>query len=262
MSEFRKRLDFGKTAADYGRHRAGFPTRFFDVLFEGGKVRKGDRVLDLGTGTGVLARGLALRGCEVTGLDRSHELLDEAKRLDVETGVSVQYVQASAEETGLPGNAFDVVSAGQCWHWFDRERAVAEVRRLLKSGGRIIIAHFDWVPLPGNIVEATEHLIGEHNREWKLGGRDGIHSVWFKDLAIGGFTDLEAFAFDEPVTYSHEDWRGRVRASGGVGASLSSEAVEKFDNALKTLLAQRFPGNPLMVPHRVWTVMARNPDIR
>jgi SAM-dependent methyltransferase len=259
VSEFRKKLDFGKTAADYGRHRAGFPPRFFDTLFNSGKIRKGDHVLDLGTGTGVLGRGLALRGCDVTGLDRSRELLDEAKRLDRQVGVSIRYVQASAEETGLPADSFDIVSAGTCWHWFDRDRAAAEARRLLKPDGRIIIAHFDWVPLPGNIVEATEQLIGEHNHEWKLGGRHGIHPLWFKDLAIAGFVDLEAFAFDEPVTYSHEDWRGRVRASGGVGATLSLDAVERFDVALKALLAERFPGDPLTVPHRVWTVTGRNP---
>lgn len=261
MTEFRKKLDFGKTAVDYGRHRAGFPPRFFDTLFEAGKVCAGDRVLDLGTGTGVLGRGFALRGCEVTGLDRSRELLDEATRLDREAGVSIRYVQAPAEETGLSANALDVVSAGQCWHWFDRERAAAESQRLLKPGGRIIIAHFDWVPLPGNIVEATEHLIGEYNHEWKLGGRDGIHSAWFKDLAIAGFLELEAFAFDEPVKYSHEDWRGRVRASGGVGASLPPDAVDKFDAALKELLAEHFPDDPLTVPHRVWTVIGRNPGI-
>jgi len=95
VTEFSKKLDFGKTAVDYGRHRADFPSRFFDALFETGKVCKGDRVLDLGTGAGVLARGLALRDWVVTGLDRSRGLLDEAKRLDREAGVSIRYVQAT-----------------------------------------------------------------------------------------------------------------------------------------------------------------------
>ena len=56
--------DFGRTASDYARHRAGFPEVFFERLFSDGSVRKGDAVLDLGTGTGTVARGLALRGCE------------------------------------------------------------------------------------------------------------------------------------------------------------------------------------------------------
>ncbi len=105
-------VDFGRTASDYGRHRAGFPDRFFDRLFREGIVSAGDRVLDLGTGTGTVARGLALRGCRVTGLDRSGGLMDQARRLDHEAGVEIPYVIASAEQTGLDDHTFDVVTAG------------------------------------------------------------------------------------------------------------------------------------------------------
>src|SRR5262245_48677024 len=124
-------IDFGKTAQDYGRYRAGFPPAFFDRVATYGIGLPGQRVLDLGTGTGPLARGFALRDCQVTGLDPSISLTEEAKRLDQEAGVSVRYVTAKAEQTGLPDASFDVVTAGQCWHWFDRPKAAQEVQRLL-----------------------------------------------------------------------------------------------------------------------------------
>jgi ubiquinone/menaquinone biosynthesis C-methylase UbiE len=57
-------IDFGKTADDYGRYRAGFPDELYDRLIDGGFVSPPCAALDLGTGTGTLARGLALRGCE------------------------------------------------------------------------------------------------------------------------------------------------------------------------------------------------------
>ena len=79
-------------------------------------------MLDLGTGTGTVARGLAKRGCLVTGLDPSAQMLEQAGGLDEEAGVSVRYIQAHAEDTHLPERGFDVVTAGQCWHWFDRQR--------------------------------------------------------------------------------------------------------------------------------------------
>src|SRR6266446_5158934 len=82
-------VDFGKTAADYAQHRAGFPEQFFDRLFRSGIAVKTDRVLDLGTGTGTVARGFARRGCAVTGLDPSRAMLDQAQRLDREAGASV-----------------------------------------------------------------------------------------------------------------------------------------------------------------------------
>ena len=127
------RADFGKTAIDYGRHRAGFPDEFFDRLKASGIIRTGISALDLGTGTGTVARGLALRGCEVTGLDRSLPLMEQAAELDRSAGVVVKYVNAAAEETRLPAAEFDLVTAGQCWHWFDRPRAAAESRRVLSQ---------------------------------------------------------------------------------------------------------------------------------
>lgn len=253
------RADFGKTACDYGRHRAGFPDEFFQRLMAAGILRRGMRALDLGTGTGTIARGLALRGCEVTGLDRSSPLLEQAAELDRRAGVVVNYVNAAAEETGLSAAEFDLVTAGQCWHWFDRPRAAAEARRVLKPGGRLVIAHFDWIPLPGNMTEATEKLIEKHNPRWKFGGGLGIYPQWPRDLAIAGFADIETFSFDIDAIYTHEAWRGRIRASAGVGASLAPEAVAAFDLELRAMLSERWPDDPMRVMHRVFAAIGVAP---
>jgi SAM-dependent methyltransferase len=254
-------IDFGKTAADYGRHRAGFPDRLFDRIFETKLIARSNRVLDLGTGTGSLARGLALRGCAVMGLDRSTSLMEEAKRLDRESDAKIAYVNASAEETGLPDRSFDVVTAGQCWHWFDRPRAAAEAQRLLVPGGLLMLAHFDWLPLPGSVVAATEVLILKHNPKWGMDGGNGLHPLWFSDLNDAGFRDIESFTFDMQVPYTHEAWLGRIRASAGVGASLPPDAVEKFDADHKAMLERDFPLEPLVAPHRVLVISGRSPEM-
>jgi ubiquinone/menaquinone biosynthesis C-methylase UbiE len=253
------RADFGKTAQDYGRHRAGFPDEFFDRLEKMGVVRAGMRALDLGTGTGTIARGLALRGCEVTGLDRSEPLMEQAHKLDREAKVTVNYVVAAAEETGLPAANFDLVTAGQCWHWFDRPRAAAESRRVLKPGGRLVIGHFDWIPMPGNVVDATEKLIEKHNPKWRMGGGVGMYPQWMAGLVTAGFKNLETFSFDMDAIYTHEAWRGRIRASAGVGASLTTAAVATFDDELRALLAERFAQDPMPVLHRVFAAIGTAP---
>ncbi len=249
-------VHFGRTAADYSRYRVGFPPRFFKRLFDEDWVRPGHHVLDLGTGTGTVARGLALRGCQVTGLDSEQHLLTEAARLDRETFTGVAYVEGRAEATGLPEHGFDVVTAGQCWHWFDRPRTVAEVARVLKPGGRLVIAHFDWLPLGANVVAMTEALVARYNPQWRLDNESGIYPDFMADVAEGGFKELETFSFDIDVAYAHEAWRGRIRASAGVGASLPAADVARFDAELAAALRAGWPIEPLVVPHRVWALKA------
>lgn len=250
-------VDFGKTAQDYGTHRAGFPDPLFERLATFGVGKKGQALLDLGTGTGTLARGFALRGAVVTAVDPAADMLAKAVELDRAAGVAVTYRQGRAEATELPSDAFDVVTAGQCWHWFDAPKAAAEVRRLLRPGGMLAIPSFDWIPLAGNVVEATETLIRTHNPDWHMHSGDGVHGWILKALAEAGFVGLETFSFEHPVAYSHEDWCGRIRASAGVGASLSPDQVAAFDAEHAALLAERFPVDPLQVPHRVFAAIAR-----
>ena len=151
-------VDFGQLAEDYARHRAGFPYENFVAMFGAGLVAPGARLLDLGTGTGTLTRGFATRGCQVTGLDPSAQLLAQAGRLAGDELLEIRWTEASAEQTGLEAGVFDVDAA-----------AAAEVRRLLIPVGRVIIAHFDWLALPGNMVAATKALTEEHNPVWTMG---------------------------------------------------------------------------------------------
>jgi SAM-dependent methyltransferase len=254
-----KSPDFGLTATDYTEHRAGFPPELVDRLLDMGVVHAEDSALDVGTGTGSLARLLAPHVDSVLGIDPAEPLLQEARSID-EGPRNINYRLGVAEETGLPDHSIDLVSAGQCWHWFDAERAARELLRVLRPSGRLLVAHFDWIPLAGNVVAATESLILEYNPEWRFGGGTGLYPRWLTDLARAGFQQLETFSFDLSVRYSHEAWIGRIRASAGVGASLPEGEVERFSAALSAILAERFPEDPLSVPHRTWAVIARTPS--
>ncbi|MFL5318608.1 MAG: class I SAM-dependent methyltransferase [Myxococcaceae bacterium] len=253
-------VDFGRTADDYAKYRHGFPDALFDRLFTLGVARAGQRALDLGTGTGTIARGLARRGLNVLGLDPAEPMLEQARALSV--GLPAEYRVGRAEETGVPDRSFDLVTAGQCWHWFDRARAAAEAMRLLVPGGSLVIAHMDWLSLPGNCVELTEALFEElaGGNGWpaaELGFGVGVYPYWLKDVAR--FERIETFSFDVALPYSQEAWRGRVRASAAIGARLPRDRVAEFDARLASELGARFQ-DPLSVPHRIWALIARRPS--
>ncbi len=251
--------DWNRTAADYARHRAGFPDWFYDRMAERRLFQPGAQILDIGTGTGFLGRGFAQRGAQVTGLDVATGMMDAARELDRAAGLTTDYVTAPAEATGLPARSFDLISAGTCWHWFDAARVMAEAMRLLKPGGHLLVANLAWLPLPGNVVAATERLIEAHNPNWHLGGWQGHYADQQRHLIEGGFTRRESASFDYDIPYSPDAWRGRIRGSAGIAASLDAAAVEKFDAELGAVLARDFPGDPIPVPHRLVALWGQKP---
>ncbi|MEM7535002.1 MAG: class I SAM-dependent methyltransferase [Chloroflexota bacterium] len=255
-------VNFGKTATDYATHRAGFPLSFFERLTTFDIGLPDQQIVDLGTGTGTLARGFAQQGSNVIGIDPAESMLESARELSKVESIDVAYRVGKAEETGLPDACADVVTAGQCWHWFDRPAAIAEVKRILRPNGKLVIAHFDWIPLPGNVVAATEALIIKHNPAWEFHSGCGVHPQWVRDVSEAGFSGVETFSYDVDALYTHESWRGRIRASAGVAASLAPEQVAVFDAELAELLAHDFPearsesGTAVMgVHHRVFAVI-------
>lgn len=254
-----KAPDWNRTAVDYARHRAGFPDWFYGRLAERGLFSAASRILDLGTGTGSLARGFALAGASVTGLDIADGMMAAARALDVAAGVSITYRTAPAEATGCDPQSFDLVTAGTCWHWFDGAKAAAEAARVLAPGGRLLIANLIWLSLPQNVVAATEGLISAFNPNWNLNQRDWQGATELATLAAAGFTARESFSVDFDIPYSPEAWRGRIRASAGVSASLGAAEVEKFDAELAALLDKNFPGEIIEVPHRIVAVWGARP---
>lgn len=249
--------NFGNAVADYVKHRAGFPDSLFRRLGDWGIGNDQQSILDVGTGTGSLARGFAQRGNRVIAIDIAPEMLEAASSIDAQLDLDIEYRLAPAEEIPLGDRSMDVVSAGQCWHWFNSSIVMQEALRVLKPGGWLIIAHFDWIPLRGNLVRLTEKLIEQHNPDWRGGNWNGLYGQWLRDMGEAGFQDVECFSYDEAVDYSPEAWRGRVRASAGIQGSLNQAQVTVFDKDLEKLLADRFPSPILGIPHRVFAARGR-----
>lgn len=251
----RKDIDFARTAKDYARHRAGFPASFFERLLDEGFLTGTKAVLDLGTGTGTVARGLACNDFDVTGVDPAPALLESARSLDEDAGVRVDYRLGTAEQTGLPSHTFDVVIAAQCWHWFEQTPALAEIERVARPGGRLIIAYFDWLSDAGPVHEMYT-LRRKHNPAWQSGSWPlGFYPQKPGDLCFANWRSKQSFLYVEDIPYTHEAWRGRMRAYAGIGGSLPPAAVDAFDAEFADVLAKKFPDEPMLIPHKIWAEM-------
>ncbi|WP_194419747.1 class I SAM-dependent methyltransferase [Microbacterium abyssi] len=112
---------------EYDRYRPGFPDAAADVILPEGV----DAVLDLGAGTGKFTALLLDRAERVTAVEPSATML-EVLRVKLPT---VEALAGGAESIPLPDGAVDAVTVAQAFHWFDRDAACAEIRRVLVPGG-------------------------------------------------------------------------------------------------------------------------------
>jgi ubiquinone/menaquinone biosynthesis C-methylase UbiE len=122
---------FGAAAAAYAEHRPDYADAAIRWALEPVSSRQPVRVLDLAAGTGKLTASLVSLGADVTAVEPDPDMLAELRR----QLPAVRALSGHAEEIPLADASVDAVLAGQAMHWFDMDRALPEIARVLTPGG-------------------------------------------------------------------------------------------------------------------------------
>ena len=244
-----RRIDWGRTSVDYDRYRPGPPDSFYAKLAVHDIGLNGQALLDLGTGTGLLARRFASQGARVSAIDVSADQVQMASTAAERESSTIDFRVAPAEQIPFDDSQFDVATANQCWMYFDPALAIPEVLRVLKPGGKLLVSHFSFMPRLDPVVHASEALVLKYNPDWSGADWDGVMAPaprWSRaDFELVGL-----FVYEEGIPFTRESWRGRMRALRGIAASLSPAEVEAFDREHEDLLARVAP-DKFDVCHRV-----------
>jgi SAM-dependent methyltransferase len=131
---------FETVAADYERHRPEYPEEALRWAAEQTGLERGARVLDIGAGTGKLTRGLVALGFEMIAVEPGAPMLRQLEKAVPEA----EAVQGAAESIPLPDAGVEAAFAGQAYHWFDRERALPELHRVIGQGGGLALLWNWW----------------------------------------------------------------------------------------------------------------------
>lgn len=249
-----KPFDWGKTSADYGKYRDIYPPEFYRMFTDKGYCRKGQRVLDLGTGTGVLPRNLYSLGAEWTGADISPEQIAEAKRLSTAAGMNIEWIASPAEQLDFPSAAFDVITACQCFWYFDHKVLSPKLTELLKPGGVLILLQLMWLPLDDPIARQSEALVLRFNPAW-TGGGFVRQPLWVPEAMNADFETVLQEEKDMPVHFTRESWHGRMRACRGVGASLQGEELAAWEKADSEMLDRIAPPEFDVLHHAAMAIL-------
>ncbi len=242
-------MDFTPAAADYPLYRRAFPAELFDRLARFGIGLPGQAALDVGAGSGLMAAALASRGAKVCLTDLSAALMNQSN-LD-------RRVVGRAERLPFADETFDLVTAAQAWHWFDRRVAPFEIRRVLRPGGWVAVVYKMYLALPGNLAEASEKLILRHRPTWRHANSAGISGPPLRDLTVAGFHNIECFSFDQSLAFTRAQWQGYIRTTSAVAPSMPPATLAAFEQDHAKLL-RTWP-EETTIPHRLFAVVARKP---
>lgn len=235
-------FDWGRTSEDYARYRDIYPEIFYKKIIERGLCVKGQKILDLGTGTGVLPRNMYSYGGEWFGTDISENQIEQAKLLSKKSGMDIKFETISAEKIDVPDNTFDVVTACQCFWYFDHKTLMPKLKRMLKPDGRLLLLYMAWLPFEDRIAYESEKLVLKYSPDWN-GGGETRHPIWLPDekSVYESFERVYSEEYDVMVPFTRESWNGRMKACRGIGASLPCEKVAEWEREHKLMLEKIAP---------------------
>jgi ubiquinone/menaquinone biosynthesis C-methylase UbiE len=190
----RYRLSFGSVAEVYERARPLYAPEALEWLGQRLPLR---RVVDVGAGTGKLSRQLAALGADVVAVEP-----DEAMRaVFARVLPEIELLAGSAEEVPLPDESVDVATAAQAFHWFDLERALPELHRVIRPGGGTAVLWNEWDDDDERIHVLNE--IVKRRRPSEIGNSWDEHpltgSPLFENRELRKFTHVETIDADTVV---------------------------------------------------------------
>ncbi|KFI52539.1 class I SAM-dependent methyltransferase [Bifidobacterium callitrichos] len=233
-------FDWGRASADYAKYRDIYPPEFYRMILDRGLCRDGQHVLDLGTGTGVLPRNMVRYGATWVGTDISAEQIEQARRLSAGMD-GIEYRVSSAEDLDVPDASFDVVTACQCFWYFDHEVVCDRLHHLLKPGGRFLILVMEWLPFEDEVAGASERLVLKYSPHWS-GAGERMHPIDVPACyAASGFELVHHEERRLKVPFTRESWNGRMKACRGIGASLDPEHVAAWEREHMAMLERIAP---------------------
>ena len=161
-----KAFDWGKTSREYARYRDIYPEEFYKKIVDRGLCIKGQKILDIGTGTGVLPRNMYKYGAKWTGTDISHEQIEQAKILAAASNMRIDFLAVPTEQLDFTRESFDVITACQCFWYFDHEKVMPKLAGLLKSEGRLLVLYMAWLPYEDRLSSYSGRTARLHRREF------------------------------------------------------------------------------------------------
>jgi SAM-dependent methyltransferase len=216
---------FGDDAARYDRARPSYPRELIDRILAASPRGSGDpapTVLDIGIGTGIVARLLQARGATVLGVEPDPRMAEVARGSGIEVEV------AKIEDWDPMGRLFDAAVSGQAWHWVDPVTGAAVAARALRPGG-LLALFWNTYGVPDDLAKRFGEVFASvetglpYNNPWSISSitpveryRKGYARIAGGMAEAGGFGEPQHWEFEWEHPYTRDEWLDVVPTLGGM----------------------------------------------
>jgi ubiquinone/menaquinone biosynthesis C-methylase UbiE len=201
---------FSSRVENYIKYRPGYPNEVIETLRSECGMTSESIIADVGSGTGILTEMFLQYGAMVYGIEPNREMREAGERL-LKDYQRFRSVEAKAEETTLDDASVDFITAGQAFHWFDRERARTEFARILRPQGWIALIWNERVTNTTPFLVACEQLLIDYSTDYEQ-----VDHRRIDDKVIGEFFGSDRFRlkqFNNIQVFDYEGVKGRLLSS-------------------------------------------------
>jgi SAM-dependent methyltransferase len=241
----RRRDAFDSVADLYARYRPGYPPDVVDAVIRAPALQPGQRVLEIGCGTGQLTEPLLEHGLTVMAVELGPSLAAIARR-KLARFPDFQVQVSSFEDWVLPPDPFDAVVCATAFHWLDPRIRTAKAARALRPGGALVALYPHYVT--GDHVAFVEDSQVCY-RKWGLGTDPDWRLPWpsevppvYPDIdASSAFEAVQRLRISRTVSYTRDAYVGLLRTDSLI-LSLSTSAREGFLADMTELIETGYGG--------------------
>ena len=203
--------------------RTGSKHDIKDERIDGGKAFDWGRACSISA----RARAFCLATCtlrrKMDGDGHIPEQIEQAKKLS--QGIDIGYYAMPAEKIDFPDASFDAATACRCFWYFDHEKLIPQLCRMLKSNGRLLVLCMEWLPFEDKIAGMSEDLVLRYSPDWS-GAGETMHPIEIPACYKEKFELVHHEEWKLKVHFTRESWNGRTKACRGIGASLTPEELD------------------------------------
>ncbi len=230
---------FSQTVENYGKYRPSYPQEVLQLLIEECSLTQSTIIADVGSGTGLLAKLFLDYGNKVYGVEPNQPMREAAEKY-LNLYEKFRSINGTAKATTLKKRSVDIITVGTAFHWFNVNQSKAEFRRILKTGGWVLLVWNVRNTKQSALLREYENLLLNYGTDYKES-----NARKFNKIAVEEFfspNEMQIRSFKNSQCFSWDGFKGRLLSTSYCLRPHDGRRYEEMLAALKEIF-ERYQQN-------------------